>query len=326
MESIATQIARECIKKFPDSPKLTLAKKLFKDNPKVYKSIEHARGIINTIRGLGGNKRNKDKSLFQAPKFNYNPFNLPESKSEAREVWRLPKSISKVLLLSDIHFPYHDNEALTTALKYGQKENIDAIFINGDMIDFYQLSFHEKDPRVTSIADELEMARGFFDELKKAFPRALIYYITGNHEHRLERYLRVKAPELLDVQEFRIDVLLKLGEKGIHYLPHGTKCYFGKLLVEHGDKMKGSGGVNPARSLFAKLKRHAICGHFHRTSEATEKVYDSDVVVTYSTGCLCELEPRYMEVNNHNHGFAVVEMDGENFRVRNLKIVNGKVY
>ena len=325
-EGIVVKIAKEMIKRFPDSPKLTLAKKLFKENPSVYKNVEHARSTINRLRGLGSYKRIADKSLFQEPKFNYNPFDLPQSKSEPREIWRLPKSLSKVLLLSDIHFPYHDEKALTTALKYGKDNNVDTIFINGDMIDFYQLSFHEKDPRVTSIADELDMARDFFKSLRKNFPKAMIYYITGNHEYRLERYLRVKAPELLDVAEFRIDVLLKVAEFGIHYLEHGTKCYFGKLLVEHGDKMKGSGGVNPARSLFAKLKRHAICGHFHRTSEATEKVYDGDVVVTYSTGCLCELEPKYMEVNNHNHGFAIVEMDGEEFKVRNLKIVNGKVY
>lgn len=326
MERIPTQVARDVCKRFPDTPTLTLAKKIFKENPKLYKDIENARDTIRRIRGVGGQKNSIDKSLFKTPTFNYNPFNLPESKSEHREVWRLPKSIKKVLLLSDLHFPYHDVKALTTALKHGQKEEVDAIFINGDLMDFYQLSFHEKDPRVTNIADELEATKLFFDGLKKNFPKALIYYITGNHEARLERYLRVKAPELLDIAEFRIDVLLKLGEKGIHYLEHGTKCYFGKLLVEHGDKMKGSGGVNPARSLFSKLKRHAICGHFHRTSEATEKVYDGDVVVTYSTGCLCELEPRYMEVNNHNHGFAIVEMDGDEFKVRNLKIVNGKVY
>ncbi len=325
-EGLPVKTARELVKRFPDSPKLTLAKKLYKDNPKIYNSVEHARGCINKIRGLYGDRKMTDKSLFQEPKFNYNPFNLPESKSEPREVWKLPKSLSKVLLLSDIHFPYQDNKALTTALKYGQKENVDAIFLNGDILDFYQLSFHEKDPRVTSIADELEMGREFFKSLRKNFPKAMIYYITGNHEHRMERYLRVKAPELLDIQEFRIDVLLRVAEYQVNYIEHGTKCYFGKLLVEHGDKMKGSGGVNPARSLFAKLKRHAICGHFHRTSEATEKVYDGDVVVTYSTGCLCELEPRYMEVNNHNHGFAMVEMDGDEFKVRNLKIVNGKVY
>ena len=136
----------------------------------------------------------------------------------------------------------------------------------------------------------------------------------------------MKSPELLDVSEFRIDVLLKVAEYGVEYIEHGTKCFFGKLLVEHGDKMKGSGGVNPARTLYLKMKRHAICGHFHRTTEATEKVYDGDVHVTYSTGCLCELEPRYMEVNNHNHGFALVEMDSDKFKVRNLKIVNGIVY
>ena len=328
-EQLATKIARECCKKFQDTPTLTLAKKLFKENPVVYKNVEHARMTVRTIRGLNGKVNAKslvDKSLMKQPEYNYNPFDLPESHSKDREVWNLPKSIKRVLLLSDIHFPYHHNEALTTALKYGQKEQVDAIFINGDMIDFYQLSFHEKDPRVTSIADELEMARNFFKSLRKAFPKSMIYYIPGNHEYRMERYLRVKAPELLDVAEFRLDVLLRVAEQGIQYIEHGTKCYFGKLLVEHGDKMKGSGGVNPARSLFLKLKRHAICGHFHRTSEATEKVYDGDVVVTYSTGCLCELEPRYMEVNNHNHGFALIEMDGVNFTVNNKKIVNGKVY
>jgi len=50
------------------------------------------------------------------------------------------------------------------------------------------------------------------------------------------------------------------------------------------------------------------------------------VFVTYSIGCLCELEPRYMEVNNHNHGFAIIEVFDNDFCVSNKKIVNGKVY
>lgn len=328
-EGIATKYLRDLCKEFKDTPTLTLAKKAFKEQPKLFTSIENARTRIKRIRGLSGIKEynsTKDKSLYKEKTYNYNPFDLPETKTEKRETWKLPTSIKKVLLLSDIHFPYQDNEALTTALNYGKEENVDAIFLNGDMLDFYQLSFHEKDPRVTSIAEELEMGRLFFQTLRKHFPNANIYYIPGNHEHRMKRYLRVKAPELLGVPEFRIDVLLKVAEYGILFIEHGTKCYFGKLLVEHGDKMKGSGGVNPARTLYLKMKRHAICGHFHRTTEATEKVYDGDVYVTYSTGCLCELEPRYMEVNNHNHGFAIVEMNNDNFKVRNLKIVNGIVY
>jgi predicted phosphodiesterase len=327
---IASDYIKELLEKFPESGDRTIANLAYKKQPKFFTSFDNCRAMIRYYRGHLGEKCRKNlgnkKYLKPINIENHNSFGLPASHSKDREVWKLPKSIKKVLLLSDIHFPYHDVKALETALKYGKKEGIDAIFINGDMIDFYQLSFHEKDPRVTNIADELEMAREFFALLQKQFPNVLVYYITGNHENRMERYLRVKAPELLDMQEFKIDALLRVREFGVHYIEHGTKCYFGKLLVEHGDKMKGSGGVNPARSLFMKLKRHAICGHFHRTSEATEKVYDGDVVVTYSTGCLCELEPRYMEVNNHNHGFAIVEMDGENFTVSNKKIVGNKVY
>lgn len=255
-----------------------------------------------------------------------NPFKLPESRSTKREVFKLPASVKKVLLLSDIHFPYQDNDAITAALEYGKKEKVDCIFLNGDILDFYQLSFHEKDPRKTSIPDELEMCRNFFKILRASFPTALIYYIPGNHEIRMERYLKVKAPELLDLEEFRLDVLLRVREQNINFLTHGTKVYFGKLLVEHGDKMRGTGGVNPARTLFLRLKRHAVCGHFHRTSENTAKVYDGESVVTYSTGCLCELEPGYLEVNEHNHGFGIVEMQGDHFTLSNKKIIKGKVY
>ena len=328
-EGISTKYIRELVGKFPDTADLTLAKKAYKDEPKLFKNVEQARMSIRIIRGKAGDrqrKNKKDKSLFKKLTYNYNPFNLPESHSKERERWYLPKSIKKVLLISDLHFPYQDNRAIETALNYGKKENVDAIFINGDMLDFYQLSFHEKDPRKTSIATELEMGRQFFKGLRDNFPKANIYFIPANHENRIERYLRVKAPELLDVEEFRLDVLLRVREFGVEYINYGTKCFFGKLLVEHGDKMKGSGGVNPARTLFLKLKRHSICGHFHRTTESTEKIYDDEVIVTYSTGCLCELEPTYLEVNNHNHGFAIVEMDGDNFTVHNKKIVKGKVY
>jgi predicted phosphodiesterase len=325
--SISGQIAKDLLKRFPNAKILTLAKKLYKENPKVYKDVEQARSIIRVYKGQHKPSSMKTREHFKEKTYDYNPFKLPESRSTPREVFKLPTSVKKVLLISDIHFPYQDNKALTAALLDGKKEKVDCIFINGDLLDFYQLSFHEKDPRKTSIPDELQACRDFFKNIRANFPTTLIYYIPGNHELRLERYLKVKAPELLDVEEFRLDVLLRVAEHKINYITHGTKVYFGKLLVEHGDKMKGSGGVNPARTLFLRLKRHAVCGHFHRTSENTSKIYDGESVVTFSTGCLCELEPGYLEVNEHNHGHAIVEMhDDGHFAVRNKKIINGKVY
>lgn len=323
-----SDIVKEELKKFPNTPKLSLAKKIYKENPKLFLSVEAVRSLIRNYTGANGkyHAETHKKTIVRHDKKESTTWYLPEEKTKESNVFKMPKSIKKVLLLSDIHFPYHNNTALKAALKDGLDEQVDAIFLNGDILDFYQLSFHEKDQRKTSIPEELEMCREFFKELNNKFKDVKIYYIPGNHENRLERYLRIKAPELLDVEEFRLDVLLRCREFNVEYIPYGSKVYFGKLLVEHGDKMKGSGGVNPARTLALKFKRHAICGHFHRTTECLSKVYDDNSFATYSTGCLCELEPSYLPVNEHNHGFAIVKLNGNDFVVKNKKIVNGKVF
>lgn len=328
-KSIARLEAEKLCSRFKDTPTLTLAKKLYKENPSLYNDVERARSYIRVIRGKNGNQNREesDSSLYDNEIRSKNPFDLPEPIIERANVWNLPKSIRKVLIMSDVHIPHNDNKAIKAAIKYGKDNNVDAVFLNGDILDFYQLSFHEKDPRVTSIAKELELGRQFLAYLRQEFPTQKIYYIPANHEARLERYLRVKAPELLDVAEFQLDVLLRVAEYKVEWIPYGSKCYMGKLLVEHGDKIKGSGGVNPARTLYTKLKRHAICGHFHRSTESTERIYDDEVIVNYSVGCLCDLEPNYLPVNNHNHGCALVEvqLDGT-FTVNNKKIVNGNIY
>lgn len=325
------EMAREFLNRFPNTPIMTLAKKLYKEQPLVFDSPEHCRDMLRYHSGLKGNgekNKLKDKSLVREKTYNYNPFDLPESHKKTTNVWRLPKAYSKTLILSDLHFPFQDNDAIVGALKYGKEKGIDSIYINGDMLDFYQLSFHEKDPRKTSIKTELEMGREFFAMLRRDFPECAIYFIQGNHENRMERYLRVKAPELLDVEEFRLDVLLRMAEYGVVEVPYNSKCYFGKLLVTHGDLMRGAGGINPARTLSLNFKRPTLCGHFHRTSSSNSVVYDDDNIMCWSTGCLCELEPSYMPLNNHNHGAAIVEVDHltGRFKVENFIIINGRVY
>jgi hypothetical protein len=46
----------------------------------------------------------------------------------------------------------------------------------------------------------------------------------------------------------------------------------------------------------------------------------------WSTGCLCDLTPRYAVINRWNHGAAIVTVhaDGE-FDVHNFRIAGGKV-
>lgn len=323
------EIVKSALKQFPTASTRALARIVYNDNKELF-TLEKARDLIMYYRGAKGKTLNKslgDKT-FVRKKTNDDPFEfIPKSYAMRRDTWHLPKSIKNVAVWGDLHIPYHESDAIKAAIKLAKEDKVDAIFLNGDVMDFFGLSFHEKNPKNRPrISEELESARQFLKGLRKHFPNIPIYWIDGNHENRLERYLAVKAPELLDTSEFQIATLLRMAEYGITYLGFRTKCYFGKLLVEHGDRLKGTGGVNPARTARLKYKRSVLVNHFHKLSVDSGKQYDGDVMTCWSNGCLCELEPEYMEVNEHVHGVCHVQMDGDNYRVRQYQIIDGKVY
>ena len=325
--SISGKVALEYLKKFPNLPTRTLATKIYNENKELFKTYDNIREIIKYYRGKSGEKSRSKLGNKSFVDVKVKSHIMPESHTKHVDVWKLPKANKKVLILSDIHIPYHDVEAIKVALNEGKQQGIDTIYLNGDILDFFMLSFHEKNPKNRpSLKNEIDMAREFFAYLRQEFPNVTIYFKPGNHEYRLERYLYIKAPELLDCEEFKLDILLGLAEFQIIYIHKRTKTYFGHLLIEHGDRMRGNGGVNPARSLYMRYKRHVLAGHFHRKSEHVEKIYDGSLVTSFSTGCLCELEPEYFEVNNHSHGMSIVEMDGDNFKVKNYLIENATLY
>jgi predicted phosphodiesterase len=318
------------LKKFPKTPILTLAKKLYSENPLHFKNIEHARKLLSYHSGKNGNKNRKaleDRSVQQEVLYNYAPFEkIPDSFEEIREPYILGTATKKILILSDIHFPYHNAAALKAAIKYGLEQAVDCIILNGDILDFYQLSDFSKDPSKPTFRKELELGRWFLKELRLAFPKAQIYYKIGNHEMRLERYLKVKAPEILDCEEFRLEILLEFAKHHVILIDKYTVIKTGNLNIIHGHEYKGAGGVYPAKYIYSKSKVNTICGHYHRSSTYLDKNMDGHYHGGFSTGCLCELSPDYMPYNEWVHGFAVVTMkkDG-NFSVQNLTIDNGEI-
>jgi hypothetical protein len=52
---------------------------------------------------------------------------------------------------------------------------------------------------------------------------------------------------------------------------------------------------------------------------------NGEITTTWSLGCLCELHPAYLPINKWNWGMALIDIDGQNFEVRNKRIHNGKV-
>ena len=322
-----TDIIIEYLKKFPEAPTKTLAKKIYAEHPTftsfegVYTRVRYYRGQL----GEGHRKKLKDKSFQKELKVKHimNEKLLPESHTKTRTQFTFPTGCLKLGVFGDVHIPYHDNTALETMFTKFEEENVDSLFINGDLLDFYQLSFHEKDPRMVHFKDEIEAGKEFLDYCRSRFPNIPIYYITGNHENRFERYLRIKASELLDMDEFRLDVLLHVAEYKVEFIPFRSKVVFGDYTIEHGDKIPGAGGVVPARTLLMRLKSNSIVNHFHKSSESSQRVYgvgEPTTIKAYSLGCMCDLAPEYMEINEWNHGFAIMKRIKDKVSVTNYKI------
>lgn len=299
-------------------PTLKLARIIFNENKLLFNTLDSVRSILRKIEGKKGNPEKKimpDRPL--------NPYKLPDSDETEYEPVKI--NAKRLLVLSDIHMPYHSIPALTTAIDYAKKDKPDAILLNGDTLDFHGLSRYVRDPKKRSFSSELESFKGFIQILKQNFD-AKIYFKLGNHEERYEHFLWMKAGELAGVDEFEIANILKARAEGIEVIKDKRIIKAGGLNIIHGHEYPSSfSPVNIARGLFTKAKVSALQGHNHQTSEHTECDMNGKITTTFSVGCLSELHPAYMPLNKWNHGFALVDIDGDDFEVRNKRIYKGKV-
>lgn len=320
------EIVKKYLRKFPNLPSRTLAKKIYSENKEFFSSAETARKRVLYYRGKNG-KINRAKVLNNPEFLNQKiEFSLPESHAESYDPYTI--SQSKILILSDLHFPYQDNQAIKAAINYGKENKANCILINGDLIDFATISRHEKDWRHRTVAKEFEAVRTFLKELRRHFPKAKIVFKEGNHDERWEKWLFLKAPEIFDDPEFTLESRLRLAELKIDIVKDKLPVKIGKLTVLHGHELQGGGGVNPARATFLKTIDNVLIGHCHRSSQHTEPTLNGDVIVTTSQGCLCGMYPMFARVNKWNHGFSFVNLNIKtgDYTLQNLKIIKGKVY
>lgn len=329
-KGIPTDIAREYRSRYGwDMPSLKLARIMYKECPTAFNDVEHARQFLRRIEDKMG-KNNTNIKRTDIPERPRNPYNLPESDKVDREPFILPTACNNILLISDLHIPYHDVKAIELAFEYGQKHKVNTIFINGDLLDFHRLSKFMIDPRKRSVKHEFDTAKAFIRSLRAAFPDALIYWLKGNHDMRYEHWLMTKAYEIFDDEYYHMENRLRLNEERIHIIDDKTLVKMGKLAVTHGHHiMRGFfSPVNSARGAWLKAKQSVLISHVHKVSSHTESNLEHGYFGTWSTGCLCELKPDYSPmVSNYQHGFAHIMVDSSgDFTVENKPILNYKVH
>lgn len=331
--SAGYNVIRSLLDKFPTAPALTIAKRAVAENPDCWSSVESCRRAVRVQLGVAG-KRNRgnvaDKTHFREPRKAGWSDVIPENLGHIG-VWEAVRidGPHKALVLSDVHIPFHDRDALELALQYGADRKATLILLNGDIVDHYALSRWETNPKLRDFPAEVRATIKFLSGLRKAFPKARIVYKHGNHEERYERYLRLKAPELLGVDAFEWSEIYSLADHDIELVSQKRPILLGDLNVIHGHEyvFQISNPVNPARGMYLRAKAHVLGGHFHQTSQHSEKSIEQKVFSAWSTSALCDLHPEYRPLNPWNHGFAFVEIDKDGaFRVENLRIVAGKVW
>jgi len=317
-------VAREYREKYGwEMPTLKLARIMYAENSLLFTSIDNARTVLRSIENKIG-KGNKILTTKVVPDRPKNPYSLPESDEAIYQPYEL--KAKRLLVLSDIHIPYHSIDAITCAFDYAKGEKPDAILLNGDTLDFFGLSRFSKDPKARSFAHELKTFKEFMDVLKSTFD-AKIYFKIGNHEERYFHFLWMKAHEIVGVEEFELENIIKSRAEGIEIIKDKRIMKAGDLNIIHGHEFGGSvfSPVNIARGLFLKGKVSAMQGHNHCSSEHSESNMNGELTTTWSVGCLSELHPAYLPINKWNHGFAIVDINGQDFEVRNKRIHKGKI-
>ena len=323
------QVIAEALKEYPNTATMTLARLLYKEHPKLFTSLEACRSAIRYRRGNNGAKHRNaatDKTHFRKNGEAGFKFEIPQSIANPLKTFQMPQG--KTLLLADIHFPYHDDEALACALNHGDSIEPDTIYMNGDCMDFFSISRWDKNPEERNLPRELQLCRQFLAHLRERFPKARIIYKIGNHEERWEKYLWAKCPELCGCEFLSFEKILDFSKWGIEIVQGKQKAKWGTHLTAiHGHEIFGGfSPVNFARTLQTKMGVCTIGAHRHQTSEHGQKNADGDFVRCWGVGCLCDMHPDYATINGWNHGLAEIELYKNDFRVKNRLIMNGEVY
>ena len=315
------KIILDALHNFPTLPIRTVARYILAEyGPYFDGDLEKIRHAIRYYTGKEGeqNRETIGNNVIKRDKVE-----LPLTWRVQRKPHLLPAG--RWLVLADVHVPYHEPKALIAAVEWGKARNCTHVLLNGDIQDCASVTHWPKTSRRNFDKELVEFIQ-FLDWLGQELPLPTVYK-PGNHEYWLPRYYASKAPELIGVPLLAMESILNLEARGIEFLEYKQIVMAGKLPILHGDEPKFSSPVNAARGLFLKTHSWAMCSHFHSTSEHSTRDIHGTVMTTWSTGCLCDLNPDYAPYGNANWGFAIVDVhkDGS-FNVDNRRILpNGEV-
>ena len=223
---------------------------------------------------------------------------------------------TRVLILPDLHVPFHDPVMLSEVLRR-EKKQTDICFQTGDLSDQYSTSRWPREHDLT-FAEEWAQVELVLDELSASFPETRL--IIGNHDQRLRRaLLRSLSPPMLEAIQSMTDgsglcVLSALVKryKNVqvvdHQVPHSDirldwLSTIGDVVVAHPERQPGKVPGRASTNFREWLDDHEtdlhlgdtslyIIGHTHNMSMVPWRGRTRQAKsLLIEAGCLCQPQP-----------------------------------
>lgn len=210
-----------------------------------------------------------------------------------------------VLVISDLHIPYHHKDAFSFLRALQDKYKPDMVVNIGDELDHHAISMHEHNPDLMSAGDELRNAKHYIKQLEEIFPRMTI--VHSNHSSLVyRRALKYGLPKdyLKSYNEF-----LGVG-KGWQWvddltltLSNGTRCFFTHGMSADVLKVAQQYGMN------------TVQGHYHTKFSIGYYSNPDSLIWGMQVGCL---------INQKSMAFDYAKNFKSRFIVGCGMIINGQ--
>jgi UDP-2,3-diacylglucosamine pyrophosphatase LpxH len=171
-----------------------------------------------------------------------------------------------IALLPDSQVPYHDPKFMRALIRFVGDSQPDKVVHVGDFLDAPEPSRWNKGAAgeyAGTLQDSLDKASGLLGELRAVYGGPVVLKM-GNHDRRIQDYVRRYAPALGSLRNLEFEELIQADAHSVEVV-HGLYDVAPGWIVAHGDEgsLSRIAGATAA-GLATKFGKSVVCGHTHR--------------------------------------------------------------
>lgn len=234
-----------------------------------------------------------------------------------------------MVITSDWHIPFHDDEVLRTFINFLYEYQPDELVLNGNINDCISFSSH---PKIRDLAYAFQSGKPEREHwfsiaglLREILPSCKITYIGSQcHEGWIDKWASL-SPILAEDDNYTIKNWFKLDDFGIDFVPEVyDPVGDGTFLISHGTIARGKSGASAMASL--EMEGTSTCvAHTHKLSQVFKTTAVGEIV-GLECGCMCQRKPWYhlkgrRLMMDWQQGFVLANFKGNSFSTSCIPII-----